>query len=447
MDRAFLSNCFKVITQKHPQQDAFFITKNHKLIHIVIEDESALPQLCIIILNRNPFMQNQIHPAEVVDFTTEAYLPQVTVRSQIIYLSVILVILSALVVLPFIQIDVSVQSTGIIRPTAERNEIRSLVAGTISETFIKENQVIQQGQTLFRLQTDMLDSKIRLNEVQQNERKQYINDLSQLVALNREKISILGTLTSPLYRQQYEQFRLLLAENQQTQKKRKREFDLNKKLVEEKVATQQELEDKEFALQTIQAQYQTTIERQISDWQTTLSQHRMALDELQAQQRQWLKERELYTIKSPIAGNISQLAGKYSSGYIQAGELLGVISPDSNLVVECYVSPKDIGLLRKNMKARMQIDAFDYNQWGLAEATVMEIANDLTMNEQQAFFKVKCRLEQSQLSLKNGYKGHLKKGMTLRSNFVVTKRSLFDLLYDKADDWLNPKTNEVVANK
>jgi membrane fusion protein, peptide pheromone/bacteriocin exporter len=392
-------------------------------------------------------MKNQIHPSEVVDFTTEAYLPKVTVRSQIIYLTVILAILGALIALPFIQIDVSVQSTGIIRPTAERNEIRSLVAGTISETYIKENQAVEQGQMLFKLQTDMLDSKIRLNEVQQTEKRLYINDLEKLVALNREKISITGNLESPLYRQQYEQFRLLLAETQQTQKKRKREFDLNKKLVEEKVVAQQELEDKEFALQSVQAQYLTSIERQIGDWQAALSQHRMALDELHAQKGQWLEERQLYTIKAPIGGNISQLVGKNRGGYIQSGELLGVISPDSNLVVECYVSPKDIGLLRKNMKARMQLDAFDYNQWGLAEATVIEIANDLTMNEEQAFFKVKCRLDQNLLTLKNGYKGYLKKGMTLRSNFVVTKRSLFDLLYDKADDWLNPKTNEVIANK
>jgi len=35
--------------------------------------------------------------------------------------------------------------------------------------------------------------------------------------------------------------------------------------------------------------------------------------------------------------------------------------------------------------------------------------------------------------------------MTLRSHFVVTKRSLFDLLYDKTDDWLNPKNNSIAA--
>jgi len=28
--------------------------------------------------------------------------------------------------------------------------------------------------------------------------------------------------------------------------------------------------------------------------------------------------------------------------------------------------------------------------------------------------------------------------MTLQARFLVTERTLFQLLYDKADDWLNP---------
>jgi membrane fusion protein, peptide pheromone/bacteriocin exporter len=383
--------------------------------------------------------QHQLHPAEIAPFTTEAYLPRVSVKSQWIYVLVLLAVVATLVALPFIYTEVSVQSTGIIRPTAERNELRSLVAGTISHTYIKENESVIQGQTMFKLQTDMLDTKIRLNKVQQTEKRLYISDLERLVLINKESIACDG-LESPLYRQQYEQFRWLLSENQQTQRKRKRELDISKKLLDEKVVAQQEFEDKEFAHQSVVAQYQTTIERQISDWQTALSRYRMDLDELVAQERQWLKERELYTIKAPIGGNVSQLAGKYTGGFIQAGELLGVISPDSNLVVECYVSPKDIGLLKKGMKTRIQMDAFDYNQWGLAEGVIVDIANDLTIGDnQQPFFKVKCHLLQSHLTLSNGYKGVFKKGMTLRTHFIVTRRSLFDLLYDKADDWLNPK--------
>lgn len=36
----------------------------------------------------------------------------------------------------------------------------------------------------------------------------------------------------------------------------------------------------------------------------------------------------------------------------------------------------------------------------------------------------------------------VKKGMTLTGRFMITKRSLLQLLYDKTDNWLNPKITE-----
>jgi hypothetical protein len=38
---------------------------------------------------------------------------------------------------------------------------------------------------------------------------------------------------------------------------------------------------------------------------------------------------------------------------------------------------------------------------------------------------------------KKGYKGILKKGMTVRVNFITTRRSAWELLVGRADNWLN----------
>jgi hypothetical protein len=54
-------------------------------------------------------------------------------------------------------------------------------------------------------------------------------------------------------------------------------------------------------------------------------------------------------------------------------------------------------------------------------------------------FKVRSSLDQSFLALKNGYRGELKKGLTVTARFRVTKRTLAQLLFDKTDNWLNPK--------
>jgi HlyD family secretion protein len=70
---------------------------------------------------------------------------------------------------------------------------------------------------------------------------------------------------------------------------------------------------------------------------------------------------------------------------------------------------------------------------------VIEIPTDVVMNNNQPVFQVRCSLDTSVLTLKNGYQGTLKKGMLLTGCFYLTNRSLCQLLFDKIDDWMNPK--------
>jgi multidrug resistance efflux pump len=317
------------------------------------------------------------------------------------------------------------------------------MGGTIAMLSVGENQAITAGQPLVQLQTDIIDTKLRLLATQKAEKEGYIKDLEQLTHLSEHRLFSATGLVSPLYRQLYEQFRYVSLENLQTQQKRKRELLVNQKLYNDKVIARMEFEDKEFAYKTVAAQNRTLVERQRSEWQSALTEHRLALTELQAQERQLRQEQALYTVKAPVGGTISQLAGRYVGSSVQAGEVIGVISPDSTLIVECYADPKDIGLLHPRQKVRFQIDAFNYNQWGMLEGQVLNVANDFTLidngtSSQRPVFKVRCRLNKSYLTLKNGYRGHLKKGMNVHARFLIIRRSLFELLYDKADDWMNP---------
>lgn len=58
-------------------------------------------------------------------------------------------------------------------------------------------------------------------------------------------------------------------------------------------------------------------------------------------------------------------------------------------------------------------------------------------------------MDKDYLVRKNGVTGKLKKGMNVTCHFVITKRSLFELLYQKMDDWVNPTqyVNNLTAEK
>jgi hypothetical protein len=108
-------------------------------------------------------------------------------------------------------------------------------------------------------------------------------------------------------------------------------------------------------------------------------------------------------------------------------------------VATCFVNPGDIGLINKDQTIRIQVDALNYNEWGLLNASIIDISDDLVVEEGSAvYFRIRCKPEYTFLSLKNGVKAELKKGMSFSGRIVVTRRTLFNLLFDKADKWLNP---------
>ena len=86
------------------------------------------------------------------------------------------------------------------------------------------------------------------------------------------------------------------------------------------------------------------------------------------------------------------------------------------------------------------MDAFNYNQWGLLDGNVIDIDKNITMQNENAYFKVRCKLNSKAMLLTSGYKAEVSKGMTLTTRYLITRRSLFDLLFDKVDDWMNPKS-------
>jgi hypothetical protein len=102
------------------------------------------------------------------------------------------------------------------------------------------------------------------------------------------------------------------------------------------------------------------------------------------------------------------------------------------------VLPKNIGFLQKGQMVRLQIDAFDYNYFGMITGRIYLIDDDLLLLDKKPVYKVTCLLNEKILKLSNGYIGELKKGMSFQARFVICKRNLWQLLYDGLSDWLDP---------
>ncbi len=375
----------------------------------------------------------RIFPAAMMQDSAYSWLPKVQPRSQIIYTLVLGAIVAALLAAIFIKVDVSVNVPGIIRPFSEKSELRSLASANIATVMVKEGDHVQEGQLILRLQQDVTNDKLDQTGFELSQRETHMHDLALLA-----KGAGPGKLYSNLYKQQYFGFQATMAEKRSILDNLRSDYQIYSKLYDEKVIAKKEYFEKKYAYEQSKAAYDAAMASQKSQWQQELERLRLESRQLQAGKKQLQKEKDQLEIRAPVSGTVQQFAGRYTGGPVQAGEMLGYISPDSGMMAEVYVSPQDIGYIYAGMPIKCQVDAFNYNSWGILPGKVQSVDNDFTLVNNTPVFKVKCLLDKNSLQLSNGVTGYLKKGMTLQCRFILARRGILQLLYERADSWLNP---------
>lgn len=383
-------------------------------------------------------MQKQLYPVDQVEHSLEQHLSRHSTRSQVIYSAILLALLAGVALLPIVRVGVSVQSSGIIRPVTEKHELKARTSGFADRVEVRQGARVEKGQILYHLRAAPLEERISLLTSQLAQQQDFIHDLELLTGSRTPQSLALGAFRTPKYRQEYVQLTNELAERKIQEEKALRELDRTRSLTERNLAPLTQLDDHEFRLQQIRSERALLVERYQSGWQSALTSARMDLEELRTQEGQMEEERSLYTVRSPVTGSVEQVASISPGSYVQAGEQLAVVSPDSGMVAEIYVSPRDVGLLRVGMPARILVDAFNYNDWGFASGRIDEISSDFMLVNQQPVFRARVLLDDTHLQLRNGFRGELRKGMTLRARFIVAERTLLQLLRDDINDWLNP---------
>lgn len=386
-------------------------------------------------------MGKQIFPDEIINNSAEANFHTHSVNTKIIYTATVLFIIAGLAALPFIYVDVSVRSQGVLKPLTERNQLTSLVSGKIEKLYIRENQSVKEGEKIVEIEAPLLREKLRFNIKRQQKINLYLQDLNTLRHIDSVSVLQPVELATNKYRHSFLQFRQQVRSSKQEIGIAERKYQRDRQLYEQEMLSEAEYEQTAFDLQYVQNEFDLLFEQQLHEWQSEQILYQDEQEQLETEIEQLNEERRQYIIRAPISGTIQNMRGIYKGSFVTPNQTLAEISPDTELIAECYVPPGDIGLLKEGMETRLQISAFDYNQWGIITGKINEISNDISVIDNQPVFIVRSLLDQKYFELENGYQGMLKKGMTLQARFTITRRNLFQLIYDDVDDWLNPNWN------
>lgn len=365
----------------------------------------------------------------------DSYIHRKRPRRHVIYITVLTIVSAIIISLPFVYVDITVQSGGVIRPNGEISVITAPMTETVERVCAKEGDRLQKGDEILRFRTSSPDGKI---EYQHNRSKEVNAQIADLEWLSKGQHP--RTFASPARQQEYakylsEQYRLQTDLRQYETEWRRYKVLFDKGLISESEYNEHyyQYQDKLNELHLQQANQKST-------WKTELTNLKMQLMETSSKLIETRSNRNIYVVKSPINGTLEQFSGIYPGSNLQVGTTIAMVSPDTTLHIEAYVAPRDIGFIREGMHVKVQIESFNYNEWGTLEGYVQNISSDyIRNNDGESYYKVKCKLTKNYLELRNSKrKGYVKKGMTGIVHFVVTRRSLFDLLYKNIDQWANP---------
>lgn len=377
-------------------------------------------------------MNKEIFPPEIIQYTSEYHFAKHYTKTRIIYGFTILVILLFFLATPFIPIEITTQSRGIVRSPNENNKLQTTVYGEISYSNIVENKLVKCGDTLLKLRTDKIDEQLNAANAKRQDNLNVIRDINLLMA-NKSPIGYkyLGEYNELVTKKEELTTQVLYAEREL-----KRAELLFKKNVLSESDYLQEKNKYEIALR----QLNFAVNEYRNRWQTEKKRLELENVDLTSTVLQLNKEKRNYVIVAPTDGSIIQSTDLQAGNFITPGQVIASLSQDEHLIAECYIKPSDIGFVRVGSTVAFQFDAFNYREWGMISGKVSEISNDVILqNDKETVFRVRCLLDKKYLTLKNGYRGNIKKGMTLTGQFFLTRRTLAQLLFDKMDDWMNPK--------
>ena len=361
-----------------------------------------------------------------------AFLVSISPVSRVIYHLCLLLVAGVLISLPLVRVQVSVSGKGIIRPRQEKANIIPFISGMVEEVYVSEGDYIKISDPILKVRSFDASRNLQLLKMELTDADQYLTDLRGLLS---------DPLTVPV-RQKFRtawkeychhlDYLILMFE------KAHKEWIRQTGLYKAGIISEKEYDDLTFSRNKANQEKVRFISESKRAWQEDyiayLDRKRILTTQIQQTEEQIRRS----MITAPVSGSLEEFSGIFPGSVLQAGETIGIISPDSKLIAEMYMQSRNIAYLSTGQEVIMQVDAFPSREWGMVKAEIYEISNDYIWLNQQAVFRVKCRFPEKRLVLKNGYEGELIKGMTFQARCLIAPRSLFQLLTDKADDWLDP---------
>ncbi|BCX16912.1 MAG: HlyD family type I secretion periplasmic adaptor subunit [Geminicoccaceae bacterium] len=347
------------------------------------------------------------------------------------------------------HVDEVTRGEGRVIPSRQVQIVQNLEGGILAELFVREGQVVEEGQILLRidniraesdykekrarylallagiarLQAEIEDSKLVfppevLAEAREVAEKEMMLFTSRQENLDKE-IQILRTQA------QQREFELKELETKLAQYERSLELAREELRLAEPAARrgdvaqsvfiklQREVNDLRGAVESTRAsivrvraairEANQKVERAYSNFRS------QAQEELTQKAAELAGIREIVLagadrvrrteVRAPLRGTIKQIKINTIGGVVQPGQdILEIVPLEDTLLLEAHIRPSDIAFIRPGLPATIKITAYDYSIYGGLKGEVEDISADTITNERgESFYRVRVRTHKNHL--------------------------------------------------
>jgi len=317
----------------------------------------------------------------------------------------------------FARIDEVVLASGELQPLGAERPIKAPFGGIVKEILVREGQAVKTGQALMRFDAEVSEKRAQTLKTQLKLEVKRFEEESRAI---KARVSSLRERKEGLKRAlltEEEIYTNIIPLAQQGAFKRT-ELLRQRNRVEQ---LESEVAQARANLQEVQAQL--------------LKMEQESLREISDLERQLVEIEDTLSkeiLSSPVDGLVFGLVPS-SPGYAtSAGEILVNVVPGGVLEAKIFVTNRDVGFLKKGMKAQVRVDAFPYTQFGSLPGTLKSVGTlpiKPDAQNPQPRFPAYIALQRETLR-KGRDEFPVSAGQSVQANLILRDKRVISLLTD-----------------
>lgn len=376
----------------------------------------------------------------------------------------------------FAEIDEVTRGQGKVVPTSQVQIIQSVDGGVVEVIAVKEGQVVEPGQLLFRVdptrfKSNMMESRtaqlalqakaLRLEALTRgtsfNPPAELLKEVPDVVAQEqrlydsrRESIAAQVSITYNQLTQRQQELNEVRARREQAERSLElllKEISVTRPMVATGAVSEVEVLRLDRDVARLRGD-RDQIGAQILRVQAAIQEAQRRIEETQLSNRNLMSAELSETmsklaslsqgglaledkvkhadIKSPVRGTVKRMLVNTVGGVVLPGKEVAEIVPlDDVLILEAQFIPKDIAFLRPGDRAIVKFTAYDFAIYGGLTAEVMSIGADSVVDEKgNAFYLVRVRTQKASL----GANLPIIPGMVAQVDILTGKKTVLSYL-------------------